>query len=114
MANMSDSPKLWIIRILIFLGALIYPAFVPTVILSYVRSSYSMALAEHDIFQDHPGLDVHVTRLNLTFIQEANTTLFHCKGNGHMFVQSKRLQMLRSLTRDTPGAGNTGVGTGHT
>jgi hypothetical protein len=76
---------------MIFLSALVFPAVVPTVIFSSMRSSYPMTLAQHDIFQDHPGLDIHVTRLNFTFMQEANTTVFHCKGSAHLVIQSKCL-----------------------
>jgi hypothetical protein len=97
MSNTSDNRGLWIARIMIFLATLIYPAIVPTVIFSHMRSSYRMTLAQHDIFQDHPGPDIHITRLNFTFMEEANTTVFHCKGSSDLVIQSDCLQMWRSL-----------------
>jgi hypothetical protein len=111
MAQLSDAQRLWIVRIMLFLTMLIYPAVVPTVIFLHMRSSYRMTLAQHDIFQDHPGLDIHVTRLNLTFMQEANTTVFHCKGTADLVIQSDCLQMSRSLNRRrTPRVADMGDG----
>jgi hypothetical protein len=91
MGDIPDKELPWILRVFMVLSMLIAFAIMPTVIFSSMRSSYAMTLAQHDIFQDHPGLDIHVTRLNLTFMQEANSTLFHCKGSAHLDIQSQCL-----------------------
>ena len=80
MLDKSVKNFVWTFRITMLFVLLFISVFGPTVSLVDVLGRHRRLLRQHDHFQDHPGLDIHVTRLNLPAFHKANTTVFRCKG----------------------------------